>query len=183
MVFNHVIVSQLAVIWCPGTKFDLTREGTLVMSGRSMYSGATARCGRRRRRHGAVCRGLGSDAGHHNPSKGEIENGSASQSSQGSDTQEEAETEDIRSRFVSTLADDNHSGDFYIGAIEPHPGSDISDTGRARFLTRHPPSPPPMTTHEATRSDPGAVIQAAPNRKTDSATDPTHSSFRRLRSS
>lgn len=76
----------------------------------------------------------GSDAGRHNPSKEEIEKGSASQLRQESDGQEEeAENEDVRSQCVSTMVSDCHSGEFYIGAIEPRPGSDMRRYRKCQF--------------------------------------------------
>lgn len=67
---------------------------------------------------------VSSDVGCNYLPKEEIENGPAFESRQKSDGQK-TRTADIRSQCISTSASDCRSGEFYIGAIKSHPGSDI----------------------------------------------------------
>ncbi|MCJ1282889.1 hypothetical protein MMC26_002215 [Xylographa opegraphella] len=85
------------------------------------------------------------DVGRNSLSEEEIENRSTFQSRQESDGQE-TQTEDVRSQCISTLAGDCHSES-------------------ASAFTGPRPSPPPIATYEATRPEPGADTQEAPNRK------------------
>ncbi len=113
------------------------------------------------------------DIGRNYLSEEEIENGSTFQSRQESDGQE-TQTEDVRSQCISTLASDCHSGEFMSMLLSLVRVLTCRTTESASAFTGPRPSPPPMATYDATRPDPGADTQGAPNRKrTRPLTQPT----------
>jgi hypothetical protein len=85
-----------------------------------------------------AARAEGGDTSRGHPSAKEIGNGSSSQSRQENNRQE-TDTEGAGSQYVSTLAGNCHSGKFYIGAVGPHPDSDVRGHRRCQCRCTTPP--------------------------------------------